>query len=213
MEMALITLAAAVSLAVGLAARELVKAWVALRQGDLTGKLHGRLGLAPRVVRSAADPFGTMILPILGLILVLAGKMYFPLFAYVKPLPITPGNFKDPKRGTVVVALAGPVTNLVLAAIAGLALRLGLGQEYVGVFLQVNLGLALINLLPIPGFDGSLLLALVMPPRARDVYEGLDQYLILFVLGIFFVLGQTVFAIVFSLSGVLCNLLAGPGFC
>lgn len=210
---ALITLAAALSLAFGLAARELVKAWVALRQGDLTGKLHGRLGLSPRVIRSAADPFGTVILPVLGLILVYAGEAFIPLFAYVKPLPITPSNFKSGNRGTIQVALAGPITNLALAAIAGLGLRLGIGQIYLAVFMQVNLGLALINLLPIPGFDGSLLLALAMPPRARDMYESWDQYLILFVLGIFFLLGQLVFSIVATLSTMLCNLLAGSPFC
>jgi Zn-dependent protease len=188
------------------------------RLGDRTPRLAGRLTLDPR---PHIDPFGTIIVPALLLLLVASGRQFFPVFAFAKPTPFNPSNFRDPDRGTMWVALAGPVVNLVLSVVAALGVRamggiaaIALDESYPALFffagLIVNVILFVFNLIPIPGLDGSKIVARFLPPRAREVYRSLDQYLALFVLLIFFIFPGPVFAIVRGLGGGLCNLLGTP---
>jgi Zn-dependent protease len=206
----------ALSLAIGLDAREYVRAVAASRAGDPTPRLWGRRSWNPK---AWFDPFGSGLLP--GLILVLwAASATFlpPPVAYAKPAPIDPSYFRARRRDTVIVSLAGPAANLVLAGVAGLLLRVlvggGSAGELAGILLAfelANLCLLVFHLLPIPGLDGARIVGLFLPPRAAEVYRNGDQYLPLFVLAIVFVLGGPLTSIVYSLTDSLCQLLSGLG--
>jgi Zn-dependent protease len=200
----------AVSLFVGMTAREYARAWTATRLGDPTPRLWGRLTLSPK---AWFDPFGSGLLP--GLILLLwAATANFlpPPVAYAKPAPDEANYLRRQPRDSVLVSLAGPVTNMALAAIAGLAARLGSSLELLTVlvaFELANLSLAFFHLLPIPGLDGARLVALVLPLPVRQTYRNFDQYLPLFVLIALFVLGGAIQSIVYSLVNAFCQLFSG----
>ncbi|MCA1727356.1 MAG: site-2 protease family protein [Actinobacteria bacterium] len=185
-------------------------AFMADRLGDRTARNAGRLTLNPI---PHADPIGTVFLPAMLLLLVASGRGGFlPVFAYAKPTPVNPSNFRDPNRGIMWSALAGPAVNLLLAVVAALALRVGSAGElrlFLAAGLLINVVLFVFNLMPIPGLDGSKVLARFLPPRAREIYRGLDQYLVLFMLAIFFMFGGPVFAFVSGIGNGLCNILVG----
>jgi Zn-dependent protease len=198
------------SLVVGLAAREFARASTASRLHDPTPRLWGRLTLNPK---SWFEPFGSGVVP--GLILLLwaaAASFLPPPVAYAKPAPIDPSYFRNRTRDTILTAVAGPVANLALAAVAGLAIRAGASGE-IGLafeaFLLANLSLMIFHLMPIPGLDGARMVALALPPRAAEVYRNADQYLPLFVLVVLFLFAGPLIAIVRSLTNSLCSLLAG----
>lgn len=207
-------------------------ALVADRLGDKTARMAGRLTLNPV---PHIDAFGTVVLPALLLVLVAAGQRFLPVFAYAKPTPFNANNFRDAAKGTMWTALAGPLTNLALALVAAGLIRL-LAPEVVeasrvvtqlGANLQVLVGelsalaaflvaglvinviLFVFNLMPIPGLDGSKVLARFLPPRAREVYRNLDQYLALFILVIFFLFSGPLFAIVSGLGNAVCGIVVG----
>lgn len=207
-------LAIGVSLIIALIARELVKARVAVRLGDPTPARFGRTTL--RDPRSWADPVGTVIIPVLAVIVTMAGNPLLVLpFAYAKPMPLDPMMLRRARAG-IWISVAGPASNLALAFLAGLALRLPVGDWGIVLateFLYINLVMCVFHLLPIPGLDGSALLVRVLPPRAAEVYRNLDQYLVLFVLVIFFVLGSPLSQLVLTLAGVLCRVVAGAAAC
>jgi len=199
----------AVALVPSLTLHEFAHALVAERLGDHTPQRAGRLTLNPV---PHVDPFGTLILPALLLLLVAVGRSFLPVFAYAKPTPYNPSNLKDPDKGTMWTALAGPAMNLILAVGAAVAFRVapeGDLRLFVAAALIVNVILCIFNLMPIPGLDGSKVLARFLPPRAREVYRGLDQYLVLFILVIFFLFSAPVVAIVDALGNGLCSLLVG----
>lgn len=204
-----------ISLVIGMLAREYARAYAADRLGDPNPRRWGWLGHDPRVW---VDPFGTVILPILILILWASG-FRLPPFAYAKPLPFDPTSLRHGNRDVVLVSIAGPVANLVLAILGAAVLRAvagGGGGEicsFASAFVLTQLSLMIFHLLPIPGLDGARMLALVMPPHAREVYRNLDQYLILFVLLIFFILGGIALSIVTSIRDALFSVLAGQAAC
>lgn len=150
---------------------------VALRFGDDTAQKAGRLTLNPI---SHVDVFGTLILPT---ILVLAGSQPF---GWAKPVPVTPSRLRDPRNHSLLVSLAGPATNIVLAVVAAMALRSVLpgqspGELPVGVELLINLGLvnvvlAVFNLIPIPPLDGSAVVERMLPAAWWPGYLKLRQY-------------------------------------
>lgn len=201
-----------IALVPALILHEYAHAYAADRFGDPSPRRWGRLTLNPRPL---VDPFGTIILPALGLILVASGTGFIvPVFAYAKPMPLEPTYLRDPRRHSLVVVWAGLGVNLAIAAAAGLVLRLGVtgdAFEVAYAFLLVNGYMFLIQLMPVPGFDGSKLLARVLRGRAREVYVNLDDYLVLFVLLIFFLLGGPFLGIVSGLFSGICDVLAGSG--
>jgi Zn-dependent protease len=191
---------------------EYAHALAADRLGDASPRRWGRLTLNPRPL---VDPFGSLILPGLALILVASGSGFLiPVFAYAKPMPLEPNALRNPRRDSLRVIWAGLLANLAVAAIAGVLLRFGLAGEafqIVYAFLIVNGYMFLIQLMPVPGLDGSKLLARVLHGRAKEVYVNLDEYLVLFILLIFFLLGGPFLSIVGSLFGAICDVLAGSG--
>lgn len=184
------------------------------RFGDPSPRRWGRLTLNPRPL---VDPFGSLILPGLALILVASGSAFvIPVFAYAKPMPLDPNYLRNPGRDSLRVVWAGLGANLIGAAVAGVALRAGLTGDALQIayaFLLVNGMMFLIQLMPVPGFDGSKLLARLLRGRAREVYVGLDEYLVLFVLLIFFLLGGPFLGIVTGLFRGICGVLAGRVNC
>jgi Zn-dependent protease len=197
----------AAALLPSLVLHEYAHAFAADKLGDPTPRRWGRLTLNPKPL---IDPFGSIILPGLILLLVAAGNgSLLPIFAYAKPMPLDPTYLRNRSRDSLVVVLAGPVANLVLAAIAGTLIRAGVGGDVGLAFLYVNVFMFVFQLMPVPGLDGAKLLARVLPPHPREVYMNLDQYLVLFMLVIFFLLAGPLLGIVQSLAEVLFRLLAG----
>lgn len=152
---------------------EVMHGYVAYRLGDPTAKYEGRLTLNPL---SHLDPFGTIFLPILTFL-----TTGF-IFGYAKPVPYNPYNLKNPQRDSIIIALAGPITNIVLALIFALIYKiLFLTQpllffnlkEVLTFAVRINLLLAFFNLLPIPPLDGSKLLLAKIP---FEIYQYLEIY-------------------------------------
>ena len=203
-----------VALAPSLVLHEYGHAFAADRLGDPSPRRWGRLTLDPRPL---IDPFGTIILPALALILVAADAGFvIPVFAYAKPMPLDARYLRDPNRDSLIVVLAGLGANLVLAAVAGVTLRFGLTGEaatFAYAWLVVNVFMFVIQLMPVPGLDGSKLLARVLSARVREIYQGLDQYIVLFMLAIFFLLGGPFLSIVNGLVRAVCTVVAGAANC
>lgn len=199
----------AISLLPALVLHEYAHAVVADRLGDPTPRRWGRLTLKPRPL---VDSFGSLILPALALILIAAGRPLLPVFAYAKPMPHDPSSLRNPSRDAPLVAVAGLVANLALAVVGGIAIRVGVTGElarFASAWLVVNALMFAFQLMPVPGLDGARLLARVLPPRAREVYRNLDQYLVLFILVIFFILSGPLFDIVEAFANLACRVAAG----
>lgn len=200
----------AVALLVALVAHEYAHAWMAVRLGDQTPKLAGRLSLNPKPL---VDPFGTLILPAILLLPVLFGGGLFPVFGYAKPMPLNPWSLRRGERDVTIVAIAGPVINLALAFLFGLLFRVVAGTgplaDLILRCLQVNVILAVIHFVPIPPLDGAQMIARFLPPRAREVFANLDQYGALFILLIFFLLPGPIFAFVDVIGNGVCSLVVG----
>jgi Zn-dependent protease len=202
-----------VALVPSLVLHEYGHAVAADRLGDPSPRRWGRLTLDPRAL---IDPFGSVILPGLILILVASGQGLLPIFAYAKPMPHDPTYLGNPKRDSLIVVLAGLGANLTLAAVAGIALSVGVSGEagrFVYAWLVVNVFMFVFQLMPVPGLDGAKLLARVLPPKPREVYVNLDQYLVLFMLVIFFLLAAPLLSIVRALASSVCTLLTGANIC
>lgn len=169
LEVVLLLIGYAALIFVMLPFHELAHAFVADKLGDNTARWHGRLRFNPL---AHLDPWGTVMLLLFG-------------FGYARPVPVNPRNFRNPKQGMALTALAGPVSNLLLAALSlGIfrvitllpvsVLTLAIARFLlVYVFASVNLGLAVFNLLPVPPLDGSRILGLFLPDRV--MYE-MERY-------------------------------------
>jgi Zn-dependent protease len=163
---------------------EIAHGVVANRLGDDTAARAGRLTLNPI---PHIDPIGTIALPLL---LALSGSQ--TLFGWAKPVPVKFGNLRNPKRDMIAVALAGPGTNLVLAVLfvfvargfAMAGMRAGMQMGLIGV--QINVVLAVFNMLPIPPLDGSRVLFGLLPVPAARAFARLEPYGMLIVMGLLF---------------------------
>ena len=160
---------------------EFMHGFAAYLLGDKTAASQGRLSLNPL---KHLDPFGTVILP--GLLILMGG----PIFGYAKPVPYNPRNFKDPRKGDLIVGLAGPMGNFLLAAIAaiiyavmglfytpsGIDFALIIYALYLPLLITTNLYLMFFNLLPIPPLDGSSIFALILPRKYLPKYYQIQRY-------------------------------------
>ncbi|HEX6843473.1 MAG TPA: hypothetical protein VF235_00005, partial [Actinomycetota bacterium] len=125
------------------------------------------------------------------------------------PAPVDSSYLRRQPRDPVLVSLAGPLANLALAVVVGLAVRAGVGGEIGTAALVVayaNSALLVFHLLPIPGLDGARIVALLLPANIRDTYRNADRYLPLFVLLILFLLGLGFLG---ALSHAVCDLAVG----
>lgn len=157
--------------------------WMAYYLGDPTAKHLGRLTLNPL---PHIDPLGSVILP---LMLLLTNTGF--IIGWAKPVPYNPYNLKDQKNGEMLVALAGPASNLIIAVIFGVAIRILLlqgmssGSSIIGFFSIIvfyNILLAIFNLVPIPPLDGSKILFHFLPYSMHNVREILERNGFLFLL-------------------------------
>ena len=149
---------------------ETAHGYVALRNGDPTAKIMGRITLNPI---PHIDPVGSVLLPLL---IFFSGSRFF--IGWAKPVPVNPLNYRNYRWGEITVSAAGPLSNLALAVAFAFLLRLDLGigvQVLASYGVSINIILALFNLIPIPPLDGSHILSILLPPELRRLYHHLDQ--------------------------------------
>ena len=163
---------------------EIAHGYTALLLGDHTAERMGRLTFNPIV---HIDLFGTIILPAMLIFM----KSPF-LFAWAKPVPVNPNFFRDPKKGMMLVAMAGPATNLAIALglsvilfVAGGILPAFLAKTFAWVSL-INVMLMVFNLLPIPPLDGSRIVANFLKGKALWNYMKLERFGMFIVFGLLF---------------------------
>lgn len=147
-------------IAIGL--HEAAHCYMAEYLGDPTPRSLGRLTLNPF---AHLDPLGTLCIVITG------------FFGWGKPAPFDPYNLKDPKRDTALIALAGPVSNLLIALIFSLLLRFFIPDFLFSIvifFIRLNVGLAIFNLIPVPPLDGSKIVGLFLSHEAGYRYQKLS---------------------------------------
>ena len=191
---------------------EYAHGWQALREGDDTAYMLGRLTLNPI---PHIDPMGSIIIPLL---LVALNSPF--LLGWAKPVPVNPRKYRNYKAGDIRVSLAGIVTNIGLAVIATLLLiavihlrnivpSLAPSLTIVGGMLQygilINLILAFFNLIPIPPLDGSHVLYHLLPPRLGMQYRELGRYGML-ILMMLLLVGRPLFGLLMTPAWALFNL-------
>lgn len=168
---------------IALSVHECAHAWAAYKLGDSTAKNFGRMTINPL---KHLDPLGVLCMIVAG-------------FGWARPVPVNSRNLRNPKRDMVLISLAGPASNIVLAFIGLLILRIlqvlvlpelsaaAIGTfgvdaiamllQFLMLFCMLNAGLAIFNLLPIPPLDGSHLLALILPSRIYFKYVQYERYI------------------------------------
>lgn len=156
---------------------EISHGYAALWQGDHTAEYEGRLTLNPI---KHIDPVGTIILPILSLML--PGSF---LFGWAKPVPFNPYNLRNQRWGEAIVAIAGPLSNIILAVIFGLFIRFylvpnallnGPAASLCAIIVLVNVTLAIFNLVPIPPLDGSKIISAVLPQGWMRIRQTIERF-------------------------------------
>ncbi len=181
---------------------EVAHGLMALSLGDETAKREGRLTLNPI---SHIDPVGTILLPLL---MIMSGSPI--VFGWAKPVPYNPmALYKDFRFGPLKVALAGPFSNLALAVVFGLIIRLG-GGFFSGITLQlltlivvINVLLCIFNLVPIPPLDGSKILTTFLPREAAFKMERLGFMGILLVFLFLYLFSDTLGKAVLFVSSLI----------
>lgn len=177
--------AAVIPVLFAIALHETAHGWAARYFGDRTAEMLGRLTLNPI---KHIDPIGTIAMP---LVLTLLG---LPAFGWAKPVPVVAANMRNPKRNMIAVAAAGPVSNLLMALLWAIVLRMTLGwdQPQLGIRqfllsmsqigLQFNVLLAVFNLIPIPPLDGGRVLRGLLPERYGMKLDAAERWGLILVL-------------------------------
>lgn len=186
---------------------ETAHGWVALRLGDKTAMMLGRLTLNPI---KHIDPLGTILIP--GLMYMMVGFV----FGWAKPVPITWQNLKQPKRDMVLVAAAGPIANLLMAILWALVIRIGLLMGDSGLALVfmgvagifINTILMVLNLLPLPPLDGGRVMTGLLPGPLAYRFSRIEPYgfLILVALLVTGLLGALLWPVIEFFIGLMAGI-------
>jgi Zn-dependent protease len=160
---------------VALSVHEAAHAWSADRLGDPTARLLGRVTLNPI---KHIDPIGTVLMPAL---MIATG---LPILGWAKPVPVNISRLGHPRRDFMIVAAAGPLSNIAQALVAAVVVRalffggadMGLWPAILLRFMYLNLILAFFNLIPVPPLDGGNVLAGLLPRPAAAVFERIRPF-------------------------------------
>ena len=197
-----------------LTVHEFCHAWVADMLGDDTAKRQGRLTLNPI---AHLDVLGTILMFVAG-------------FGWAKPVPVNPLNFENPRKGMLLVAIAGPISNLVMAIVAGMILKFGIidvkgtviNQSVTGIMptilvvviltLQFGVALAIFNMLPLPPLDGSRVVYGLLPERQAYAYSRFEPYGIIILFGLFFFGGRVFTYVLWYPVSIITEFLSGYSY-
>lgn len=163
---------------------ECAHGWIAVKLGDNTAKYSGRLTLNPL---PHIDPLGALAILLFG-------------FGWARPVPVDPRNFKNPKSGMALTALAGPLSNLLAALVGGLVLKVifmfsasipAVLMSWILIFfinyMMINVGLAVFNLVPLPPLDGSKIIGAFIPDRILYRFAQYQNIIMMIVFVLLFV--------------------------
>lgn len=177
-----------ITLIVSVVLHEVAHGYAALFQGDKTAEYAGRLTLNPL---KHLDIFGSIIFPIITSFMGIG-------FGWAKPVPYNPDNLRNRKWGEAIVAAAGPATNLIIALVFAVVIRVGAGEGFLSkpsmtlaaMIVLVNVTLAIFNLVPMPPLDGSKILFALIPRGWGFIRNFMERYQLVLVFLYVFVLWQ-----------------------
>ncbi len=175
MQQIIIYIFIAIASLISLTLHELSHAYVAHLLGDDTAKNSGRLTLNPLAH-----------IDIVGLLCLIVFRI-----GWAKPVPVNPYNFRNRKSSMLLVSLAGPLTNLILAILAARIFAFTASTSYylslfILLFVRINIGLAVFNILPFPPLDGSKIIASLLPEKLEHFFYKYERYLYIIVLIMYF---------------------------
>ena len=172
---------------------EFSHAFVAYKLGDNTAEKMGRLNLSPL---KHLDPMGTLMLLIVG-------------FGWAKPVPVNPYNLRNPKKDMMMIAAAGPLSNLLLAFIGSCFIKylpIYNYNEAFYIFIYINIALAIFNLIPLPPLDGSQIIAGIIPKNKTHLLVQINEYGPNILMGLIFIGIFTNFNIIHAIMSPFINL-------
>lgn len=174
----------AIPLIFAITVHEVAHGWVANQRGDATARMLGRLTLNPA---KHIDPIGTIVVPV---VLYFTGSPF--LFGWAKPVPINFNALKSPKQDMILVALAGPMSNFIMAILWLLIIifAVNISDQFLlkmaSFGISINLVLGVFNLLPLPPLDGSRIVTSLLPNKLAYEYNKLEVYGLYILLGLLF---------------------------